>query len=50
MVEFIFDTSKTIEENAQYYFEKSKTAKRKVEGAREALKRTEAKIKKLTKE
>lgn len=38
------DLRKTIEENANEYYEKSKKAKRKIEGLAEASKRTEAKI------
>lgn len=38
------DIRKTIEQNAAYYYEKAKKAKRKIQGAEEALKKTEKKL------
>lgn len=44
------DSKKSLEKNAEVYFEKSKKAKRKLEGAREALQRSLKKLEKLEKE
>ncbi len=44
------DLSKTIEKNAEFYYEKAKKAKRKIAGAELALKRTFEKLEKLSKE
>ena len=41
---------KSVEENASLYFEKSKKAKKKIEGAKEAIQNTEKKLEKLKKE
>lgn len=44
------DLSKTIEKNAEFYYEKAKKAKRKIAGAELALKKTLEKLEKLSKE
>ncbi|MFH1210966.1 MAG: NFACT RNA binding domain-containing protein [archaeon] len=44
------DLSKTIEKNAEYYYEKAKKAKRKIAGAELALKKTLDKLEKLSQE
>jgi predicted ribosome quality control (RQC) complex YloA/Tae2 family protein len=44
------DISKTIEKNAEYYYEKAKKSKRKVVGAESALKKTFDKLEKLKNE
>ncbi len=41
---------KSVEENASLYFEKAKKAKKKIEGAKEAIQNTEKKLEKLKKE
>ncbi len=50
MAKINIDITKSIEENASIYFEKAKKAKKKMEGAREALKKSETKLKKIKKE
>lgn len=50
MMDIIINAKKSIEKNAEVYFEKAKKAKRKTEGLREALKRFEAQKEKLLKE
>ena len=45
MTKIDLDLSKTIEENAAIYFEKSKKAKKKSGGAKEALEKSRAKLK-----
>lgn len=49
-VRLVLDASKTLEENAALYFEKSKKAKRKLQGTLKALKEIEEKVKNLQKE
>jgi predicted ribosome quality control (RQC) complex YloA/Tae2 family protein len=44
------DITKSLEKNAETYFEKSKKAKKKLEGAGEALKRSLDKLEKAKKE
>ena len=44
------DVSKSLEKNAEVYFEKAKRSKRKLEGAKEALKRSLGKLEKIKKE
>lgn len=44
------DLSKSIEKNAEFYYEKAKKSKRKIAGAESALKRTLEKLEKLNKE
>jgi predicted ribosome quality control (RQC) complex YloA/Tae2 family protein len=50
MVRLTLDINKAIEQNASVYFEKSKKAKRKLEGAKEAIKKTKKQIEKLKKD
>ena len=40
------DVTKSLEENAEVYFEKAKKSKRKLEGAKEAILKTEEKLEK----
>src|SRR3989339_690379 len=47
MIKIGLDLGKTIDENAAFYFEKSKKAKKKSEGAKEALEKSRAKLKEL---
>lgn len=47
MTKIELDLSKTLDENAAFYFEKSKKAKKKSEGAKEALEKSRAKLKEL---
>ncbi len=47
MVQIAIDITKGLEENASLYFEKAKKAKKKLEGAKEALERAQAKLKDL---
>ena len=44
------DINKSIEQNASLYYEKAKKAKKKIEGAKEALAESYKKLKKLEKE
>ncbi|BAW30939.1 MAG TPA: ribosome rescue protein RqcH [Methanothermobacter sp.] len=44
------NTTKTLAENAEKYYEKAKKAKRKINGVKEAIKETEAEIEKIKKE
>lgn len=50
MTKINIDLTKSIEENASLYFEKAKKAKKKLEGAKEALAESEQKLLKLKKE
>jgi predicted ribosome quality control (RQC) complex YloA/Tae2 family protein len=50
MVKIKIDLTKSIEENAGIFFEKSKKAKKKLQGALEALKRSQENLEKLKKE
>ncbi len=46
-VRLVVNVKKTLEQNAQLYFEKAKKARKKIEGAEEALKRTRKKLESL---
>lgn len=50
MTEVILDINKSVEENASGYYESAKKIKKKIEGAREAIARTEEKLAKLEKQ
>lgn len=50
MTTITLDIKKNLEQNAEVYFEKSKKAKKKLEGALEALEKTRKQIEKLEKE
>jgi len=50
MVEIILDISKSVEKNAEEYYEKAKKAKKKYTGAEKALKESIEKLEKLKKE
>ncbi len=47
---FIIDSNKSVSENAEYYYKKSKKARRKIRGAMKALKKTEKKLEGLERE
>ncbi len=46
---FTIDSNKSVSENAEYYYRKSKKAKRKITGARKALEKTRKKLDELDK-
>ena len=50
MIKILLDINKSIEQNASIYYEKAKKAKKKIEGAKEALAESYKKLKKLEKE
>ena len=50
MTTITLDIKKNVEQNAEIYFEKSKKAKKKLEGALEALEKTQRQVEKLEKE
>lgn len=50
MTEVVLDINKSVEENASDYYESAKKIKKKIEGAKEAIIRTEEKLAKLAKQ
>jgi predicted ribosome quality control (RQC) complex YloA/Tae2 family protein len=50
MTEVILDISKSVEKNAEIYYEKAKKAKKKLEGAKEALLKSAERLEKLKQE
>lgn len=49
MARIVLDLNKNVEQNASVYFEKAKKAKKKIQGAEEALERSRKKLKELLK-